>query len=329
MFSFVHEVMETYQKKLVSLANNRVETDVALCFQGINAHKLANDEISITEDEWYTVQSQTACGEYYSVNTTIGFCTCPNGTNGSPCVHQAAVVIKFEQYGLNYVCSTSSSARKILAQIALGESAITDSGFYSSLHQESLEEKCCSSRNDTQDQTNMKFENTVGTSPLLWGEAHHTENNNQDVSYLLPTFNKEQTCKRIKSVAADLKRRLKEEPVDEQLVYGDNKFAHRYFSNKTNAMLTSALNRFGCVFEGSVTSRKFGKLRHGRTITVQVTAAGKQRGMKRGKVMQIAGRLAGNNYEKYSMVVRNEAKGKRVHCLSTNVTKGTENAGKW
>ena len=60
-------------------------------------------------------------GEYYSVNTTIGFCTCPNGTNGSPCVHQAAVVIKFGQYAINCVCSMSSSARKILAQIALGE----------------------------------------------------------------------------------------------------------------------------------------------------------------------------------------------------------------
>ena len=122
MFSFVHEVMEIYyQKKLPSLANNRIETYVALRFQGINAQKLDKDEINITEDGWYTVQSQTVRGEYYSVNTTIGFSTCPNGTNGSPCVHQAAVVIKFGQYGINYVCSTSSSARKILAQIALGE----------------------------------------------------------------------------------------------------------------------------------------------------------------------------------------------------------------
>ena len=79
-----------------------------------------------------------------------------------------------------------------------------------------------------------------------------------------------------------------------------------------------------------MTSRKFGKLRHGRRITVQATAAGRhRRGIKRGKGRQIAGRPAGNNYEKHSMVVRNEAKGKRVHSLSTNVTKGTENAGKW
>ena len=67
---------------------------------------------------------------------------------------------------------------------------------------------------------------------------------------------------------------------------------------------------------------------HGRRITVQATAAGRRRGMKRGK-MQIAGRLAGRHYENHSTVVRNEAKGKCVHSFSINVTKGTQNAGKW
>ena len=53
-------------------------------------------------------------------------------------------------------------------------------------------------------------------------------------------------------------------------------------------MLNSALNRFGWVFGGSVSAQKFGRLRHGRRITVQATGAGRRRrGMKRGK-MQIA-----------------------------------------
>ena len=188
------------------------------------------------------------------------------------------------------MCSTSSSARKILAQIALGECAIKNSGFYSSLHQESLEEKCSSSsRNDTQDHTNTQFKNTVGTSALFWREAYDTINDNQDVSNPLPRFNIEQTCKKIESVAEDLKKRLEEEPVDEQLLYGANKFVDHYFSHKTNTMLTSALNRFGWVFGGSVSSQKFGRLRHERRITVQATAAGRRRkGMKRGKRMQIA-----------------------------------------
>ena len=94
-------------------------------------------------------------------------------------------------------------------------------------------------------------------------------------------------------------------------------------------MLNSAPNRFGWVFGGTVSAQKFGRLRHGRRITVQATAAGRRRrGMKRGK-MQIAGRSAGRHYENHSTVVRNEAKGKCVHSFSTNVTKGTQNAGKW
>ena len=108
-------------------------------FQGLNAHTIARQYIKATENGWYTVQSQTIRGEYYSVNTIIGFCTCPRGTNGSPRVHQAAVVIQCGEYGLNFISSASSSSRQTLAQVALGEGAIKDSGFYSSLHQESLE----------------------------------------------------------------------------------------------------------------------------------------------------------------------------------------------
>ena len=129
--------------------NSRVETYVALRFQGINAQKVAKQDIQTTENGWYTVQSQTVRGEYYSVNTTIGFCTCLKGKDGSPCVHQAAVVIQCGEYGLNFSTSASSSARQKLAQIALGDGAIQDAGFYSSLHQESLEgHSTCQNRNN-------------------------------------------------------------------------------------------------------------------------------------------------------------------------------------
>ena len=84
---------------------------------------------------------------------------------------------------------------------------------------------------------------------------------------------------------------------------------------------------YGCLEDQF--QHKHGRLRHGRRITVQATAAGRRRrGMKREK-MQIAGRSAGRHYENHSTVVRNEAKGKCVHSFSTNVTKGTQNAGKW
>ena len=88
MFSFVTEIMEIfYQKKRLSLANNKIQTYIALRFQGINAQRLDKDDIQPRDNGWYKVQSQTTRGDYYSVNTHIGFCTCPKGRDGSPCLH--------------------------------------------------------------------------------------------------------------------------------------------------------------------------------------------------------------------------------------------------
>ena len=127
MFSFVTEIMEIfYQKKLLSLANNRIQTYIALRFQGINAQRLDKDDIQAVDNEWYKVQSQTTGGDYYSVNTHIGFCTCPKGRDGSPCLHQAAVVVQYGEYGLNFITSMSPSARQKLVRIALGDGAIKD-----------------------------------------------------------------------------------------------------------------------------------------------------------------------------------------------------------
>ncbi len=100
MLSFITEVMDMfYQKKLLSLANNRLETYMALRFQGLNAQKVAKRDIKRDENGWYMVQSQTSRGEYYSVNTNIGFCTCLRGKDGSRCLHQAAVVIHWANMG--------------------------------------------------------------------------------------------------------------------------------------------------------------------------------------------------------------------------------------
>ena len=102
----------------------------------------------------------------------------------------------------------------------------------------------------------------------------------------------------IDSVAEDLKRRLREHPLDEQLFSGTNKFIdryNRYSSCKSNAMLASALHKFGWVFEGSVMSQKFGKLRHGERITIQAIAAGRRRkALKTGKALVVSGRPPGS-----------------------------------
>ena len=138
----------------------------------------------------------------------------------------------------------------------------------------------------------------------------------------------EETCALIGSIAQDLQKRLRETPQDKQLLLGAHKFVKRYQAHKSNALLTSALHRFGWVFGGSIASKRFGHQRRGKRITVQATAAGRRRkGAKRGKGPVIPGRHVST--EKHSMTVRNVPKGKRAHSLAKSIAKGTQNAGKW
>ena len=140
----------------------------------------------------------------------------------------------------------------------------------------------------------------------------------------------EETCALIDSVAENLKQRLREQPLDRQLLFDSQKFVQRYQAHKSNPLLASALHRFSWVFGGSITSKRFGNLQHGKRITVQATAAGRRRkGAKKGKGPIIPGRPAGNGTDKHSMSVRNEPRGKRIRSLAKSITKGTQNAGKW
>ena len=88
MFHFVVYTMDNYyQRKLLSIANNRLETYVALRFKGINTKKIVKEDIQKGLDNWYSVRSQSEQSTWYDVNPTIGICTCIQGRDGSPCSH--------------------------------------------------------------------------------------------------------------------------------------------------------------------------------------------------------------------------------------------------
>ena len=105
----------------------------------------------------------------------------------------------------------SSYSRQELAQVALGEGAVKDSGFYSSLHQESLEgtSTCQNKHKDTPDFTCSQWD--LIRASIKDGsedqEVYHEE---------LPDV--EKTCE---SVAEDLKRRLRETPL---ILLGSHQF---------------------------------------------------------------------------------------------------------
>ena len=60
------------------------------------------------------------------MSTHIGVCTCPKGVDGSPCSHQAAIVLQFDDESCNYIATSSASARMEIAKLAIGNEAIED-----------------------------------------------------------------------------------------------------------------------------------------------------------------------------------------------------------
>jgi len=147
----------------------------------------------------------------------------------------------------------------------------------------------------------------------------------------------------ITSVLMDLKQRL-ERDTSEQLKQGVRKFCERYKEmtkqNFSDNRIASALNRFGWVFGGTVTSIQGGLLRRGRRIAVQATAAGRRRKtLSRGKSKAPPGRplkkevqtirTSGDDLSRYRIPPRNLKPPKRLHSLSRNITLCQQNAGKW
>ena len=174
MFIFIYDVMDTYyQKKLIAISNHRFDTYVALRFQGINAKIVSKMDISSSANGWYQVRSCTERNKFYEVNVSIGVCTCERGQDGSPCVHQAAVVLNFGIESLNYIATLSANARLKIATIALGDGAVKQLSFYSSLHQSVLEEKYTSVHTSVNDSQEMCSNFEGSAWDLMRSEGDH------------------------------------------------------------------------------------------------------------------------------------------------------------
>ena len=108
---------------------------MALRFQGLNAQKVPKESIEeVDKGKFYHVKSTSQRGVAYEVDMMVGVCTCPQGIDGSPCTHQAAIAIHFGTPSINCIPTLSPHIRRIYAQIALGKEAVTNSSFYAGLH---------------------------------------------------------------------------------------------------------------------------------------------------------------------------------------------------
>ena len=119
---------------------------------------IAKENIALTQDpNVFMVDSQTSCGVVYTVDMQLGVCTCPLGTDGSPYSLQAAITKHLHFVSRNSILSMFPEKRRELAMIALGDKAVQDLRYYSSLHQKAEEFIKCQSITDGVVETPVDF----------------------------------------------------------------------------------------------------------------------------------------------------------------------------
>ena len=348
MVSFVIDVMEMYyQRRLLHLANNQIDRYITLRFCGLKLHTVPLETIKRHEgdlDHIFYVNSRSERGLIYTIDMHLGTCSCPQGINGAPCSHQAAISKYFHIYSINSIPTLFPERRRELATIALGKEAKTDLACYASIHQKADE----ATRNAEESCLSDKF---INAWKIVKEDAKDACNDepNEEAQVLLETA--EVPCADmpnalevdLSSIFRDLRERVSHD-TSGQLQAGLQKFCNRYkqmceqtFSNNR---IASAFNKFGWVFGGNATSFQGGVLRRGRRIAVQATAAGRRRKtLSRGKSKAPSGRplkselqikrTESKEQNRYFIPPRNMKPPKRLHSLSTNVSLCQQNAGKW
>ena len=121
MFQFVTDAMELYYKKrLLSIAHNRFDHCIAVKYKGLNAAIIPANKISKPNDSQrlFTVSSKIDSGIYYRVDMDLCTCSCPQGMDGSPCIHQAAVAKHHHSVSFNFVLTLYPSVRRDIATLA-------------------------------------------------------------------------------------------------------------------------------------------------------------------------------------------------------------------
>lgn len=124
IFQFIITNMERfYERRLLAIANRQtgyLELSKRFFCPGweiVNQQEIKHDDIN----NIYIVPSVTKPGQFYIVDPSIGTCTCPAALGGTPCKHQAAVVIKYQIESLDFIFALSINDCMIYRYIACGK----------------------------------------------------------------------------------------------------------------------------------------------------------------------------------------------------------------
>lgn len=326
MFEFVTEAFEFYhQRRLLSVAHNRLDCFISVKYRGLNASKIPKGHISQISEDNFIVKSSRNPDDTYHVDMAFGICSCKHGKDGSPCSHQAAVVLHYHHKSLNFIPTMHAPSRKQLAYIALGDQAEKKLEFYADIfHEPDGKEMIEKTKSETCwaiIEEGSKDEEIV--------ECQNGLDDN-------PEFKKNESIEAaLNEVFVDISEKLKQK--DPQFISGIQKFIDRYNGIKSDAVLASSFHKFGKFDTGKSTCLRAESVRHGIRIPIQASAAGRRKYGTRGKGPSSKGRpskyqrrlIPRKPCSRYTMTIRKEPKGKRHHNLSKAIRVGQQNAGKW
>lgn len=106
------------------------------CASSVNLDTIIKDG---TNPYKFEVPSRAPGADIYTVHVRLGSCTCPQGSNGNACPHQAAVALIFGLKNPKFI-PQSARERYKLAVLAMGDSPVLSVSRFVRLHQEQIEQ---------------------------------------------------------------------------------------------------------------------------------------------------------------------------------------------
>lgn len=154
LVDFICTSMEEYYiRRLRNFVNGRTDKS-RLLFQD-QLHRAAHitkNCIELVDDDLYKVKQKDS-SDFYEVNVSVGYCSCPVGKYGSFCKHQAAIynLYHYKMPNLPPICHET---RYLLAKLAFGDEAQSNK-YYMPLISSSIESNTIVSECNTGNSSNM------------------------------------------------------------------------------------------------------------------------------------------------------------------------------
>ena len=310
-----------YERRLIDIANNRLDMTLSRRFLPSNQGKIDKDMVIPVGGSIYSVCSETKQGVVYSVDMSMGLCSCYVGNTGAPCKHQYAIVKHYNVESLNFVPVSSPMLHNLFYQVATGCTSIPNGWFQSLRAGSSSVSPTSSLAGNLSSQTvqaqspvvdEMQVGNdidTTGHDQLLGMDSLQQQRELQN-RFLMrdmtnvarsnephsssSVFSESERVEKvkilIKGAAEDICHRLEKNP---SLLASAEKFVKMSGELTTDSALESALACFGRYTGVGVTKCTISKgkvLQHGSKIGVQPTAIARRKSALGGRRCLITGR---------------------------------------